>query len=177
MDINIELKGNAVWEELQRQLADPSTKLVDLARIWQIAGRPPGHSPRQWNARRIRRDYASGIVEDRGGRDGAVLASPDVAHHYAVMIDDDIKEACCKWFAWMVRDEDARGLADCLSWLITMMTIPALQVWDGCTAKEARKRLFTMIIEETAGWGQYNQETIVARVQRLLRGERLPKFR
>jgi hypothetical protein len=70
--------------------------------------------------------------------------------------------------------DPARHLAGCPGPITALFAVPAVMRNEAVSAEEAARQLVAEVTERPAGLDVFEQETVVARVQRAVWGERSP---
>lgn len=168
----MDVPDSPVFAEYRRQLTEGDGYVFDLTALWRAAGRPRGKSPRQWDARNVRRGSESAIVAEEGsGPNGPVLASDEVALDYAQALDFRIEQAIYQEFCQSLEVDPVGHLLESPEPLMALAAVQATINIRGGTPEEAARYLTLEAVDRTADLGTYAQETKIAAVQRALRGE------
>lgn len=166
-----ELDGNPIWEVYCRQ-ADRDPNRINLTDLWRASGRKRGWSPRQY-ARMWDREIT--FVGSKA--DDPAYADKGTANHYIQMLDWRILDAHGKAVMGAIR-QDPVGmlLSSCKrddvsdgtgpNW-ITAMLVSSTCAVDG-SRTEGDARLIEAAIEKTRDLSPFEQETVIAKVQRAL---------
>jgi hypothetical protein len=161
--ISTSIESSPVFVALERIFA--IDWLVNAVPLWKAAGRPRNRSPRRFFP------PAQIAYDDGGPPDGHVLVDSIDVIRYATSLDDRIE-------AWIAHKREQMSDGALLEELIARPT--PLMVHLGMLAiteltdrefSEAGDELIWFVATLTKSMDMYEQETLIAKIQRAVRGE------
>jgi hypothetical protein len=173
----MEVPGSAVYAAYEMELWNRDNQAVNLVTLWHAAGRPRGQSPRWWYSRwRVGRGGDQDLIQKcPGGADAPLVVVPTAALVYAQQLDARIARAAFAIVDEMFLADPTSHVMNCPVPLVTFFAVDAMAQKRGLSHAEASRVILDETVERTKGLEAWEQETIVARVERALRCEPQPE--
>lgn len=163
---DVEGEGGAAGQGVAPGRDPRAAGLVDLVTLWHAAGRPRGHSPRQWDRNREQVGEKRLILKsEAGGPNAEAWAPPEVAVRYALHLDPGLLGPIAAAMVESLRREPGRAVLEVPSPLMAALALGAL-AGPGGEDGSPSQRVIKGAVVASSQMDPWKQEVAVCEVQR-----------